>query len=130
MRVERAVLDLSALAAFLGLIPLDPPEVDTAIGLDATLLDLVELLRTYHDGRAHDVYGDVVSVSLLVDRWEPVTSLLSSIVDMTCRHPDLPIADAAVLALALATKLPIITGLAELVGADPNVAVLVLARRP
>ena len=129
MRVDRAVLDLSALAAWIGIVPLEPPEVDSAIAPDATLIDLVDLLRTYHDHRPTEVHADLLAVSMVVDRWETVTHFATSFVDMACRHSEVGIADLACLGLAKAAKLPLITGVAELAGLDPDIAVIVLPRR-
>jgi hypothetical protein len=129
VRIDRAVLDLSALAAWVGLVPLEPPDVGSAIGADATLLDLVDLLRKYHDQRAIDVQADLVAISMIVDRWESISRYATELVEMSCRDSNLGIADAASLAVAKASRLPLITGVAELAGADPDVAVIVLRRR-
>lgn len=129
MRVDRAVLDLSAIAAWIGIVPLEPPDVDAAVAADATLLDLVDLLRTYHDHRPTEVHADLLAVSMVVDRWETVSHFATSLIDTACRHSDLGIADLASLGLAKAAKLPLITGVADLAGADPDIAVIVLARR-
>ena len=129
MRIDRAVLDLSALASWLGIVPLEPPDVGTAIAADATLLDLTDLLRAYHEHRAVDVQADLLAISFVVDRWEPISRYATDLVDFSCRHSALGIADAASLSVAKATRLPLITGVAELAGADPDIAVIVLPRR-
>lgn len=130
MRIDRAVLDLSALAAWLGIVPLEPPDVETAIAADATLLDLTDLLRTYHEHRSNDVQSDLLAISLVVDRWETISRYATELVDMACRRSELGITDLASLAVAKANKLPLITGVAELAGADADIAVVVLPRTP
>jgi hypothetical protein len=129
VHIDRAVLDLSALAALLGIVPLEAPDVSTAVAADATLLDLADLLRTYHEHRSVDVQADLLAVSLVVDRWETISRYATQLVDMSCRHSDLSIVDLASLAVAKANKLPLVTGVAELAGADPDIAVIVLPRR-
>jgi hypothetical protein len=129
VRIDRAVLDLSALAAWLGIVPLEPPDVGTAVAADATLLDLADLLRTYHNHRVVDVNSDLLAVSLVVDRWEVISRYATELVGMACRHSELGIADLASLAVAKANKLPLITGVADLAGVDPDIAVVVLPRQ-
>lgn len=129
MRVDRAVLDLSALAALLGVVPLEAPEVDTAVAADATLLDLVDLLRSYHEHRAADVHGDLVAVSMVVDRWEPAGHYATDLVGMACADRELGIAEVGALALARTAGLPLVTGLGELANVDADLPVVVLARR-
>lgn len=128
-RLDRAVLDLSALAALLGIVPLEPPEVDEAFAADSVLVDLVDLLRSHHDHRTADVHGDAVLVGASVASWMPVSRAVTELVTVSCARSDIDIGDAASLALARAARLPLVTGVAELAGADPDVAVVVLARR-
>jgi PIN domain nuclease of toxin-antitoxin system len=127
--IDRAVLDLSALGAWLGIVPLEPPDVATAIAADATLLDLVDLLRTFHDQRTADVQADLLAVSLVVDRWDTISRYATELVNMSCRRSELGIVDLACLAVAKANKLPLVTGVAQLAGIDPDIAVIVLSRR-
>jgi len=129
-RIGAAVLDLSALAALLGVVPLTPPEVDTAIAADVTLVDLADLLRTFHEHRPADVHGDLVLIGGVVSEWVPAPRYLATLTDLACANSELSVGDAAALALARAAHLPLVTGIAELAGVDPEVAVMVLARRP
>ena len=123
-----AVLDLSALAALVGVAPLEPPSVDTPIAPDSALVDLTDLLRTYHEHRPADVHGDLVLVGGLVAEWVPAARHLAHLTELACDRGDLAISDVAALSLARASRLPLVTGLPELAGADPEVAVLVLPR--
>jgi hypothetical protein len=127
-RLGAAVLDLSALAALLGVVPCDPPAVDTAIAPDTALVDLADLLRSFHEHRAADVHGDLVLVGAAVSDWVPVSRYLATLTDLACARSDLSIGDAAALALARAAHLPLVTGVADLAGVDPEVAVFVLSR--
>ena len=127
-RLGAAVLDLSALAALVGIVPLAPPEVDSPVAADATLVDLADLLRVYHDQRAADVHGDLVLVGAAVAEWVPAARYLATLTDVACRHSTLPIADIAALALAQSAHLPLVTGLADLAGVEPDVAVMLLPR--
>ena len=129
MRIDRAVLDLSALAAWLGIVPLEPPDVITAIAADATLLDLTDLLRTYHDHRVGDVQTDLLAISFVVDRWETVGRYAAELTELACRRSEVGIADIASLALAKANKLPLVTGISDIAGVDVDVAVVVLPRK-
>jgi hypothetical protein len=129
-RLGAAVLDLSALAALVGVVPLAPPEVDTPIAADAALVDLADLLRVFHDQRPADVHGDLVLVGAAVSEWVPASRYLATLTDLACRRSDLPIGDVSALALARTAHLPLVTGLADLAGVDPEVAVMVLPRHP
>lgn len=125
-----AVLDLSALAALVGVVPLEPPDVANAIAPDCLFVDLADVLRTFHEHRAADVHGDLVLVGAAVSEWVPTFRYLATLTDLVCRRSDLAAGEAAAVALASAAHLPLVTGDAQLVGADPEVAVLVLARVP
>lgn len=127
-RLTAAVLDLSALAAMVGIGPLEAPQVDSAIAPDSALADLADLLRTYHDHRPADVHGDLVLVGAFMADWVPVRTYLASLTDLACARSDLSIGDIAAVALARAARLPLVTGIADLAGVDPAVSVLVLAR--
>ena len=128
-RLSAAVLDLSALAAWVGIAPLEPPVVDSPIAPDVALVDLADLLRTYHEHRPSDVHGDLVLVGAAVAEWVPAARYLANLTDLACSRSDVSIGDAAALSLARAARLPLVTGLSELAGIDPDVSVLVLARR-
>lgn len=128
-RFSSAVLDLTALAALTGVAPLDPPEVESAIAPDVVLVDVVDLLRTYHDHRPADVHGDLVLLGASIAEWVPASRYLAALTEMSCAQGELPISDVAALALARTARLPLITGLAELAGIEPDVAVFVLPRR-
>jgi hypothetical protein len=129
-RLGAAVLDLSALAAVLGIVPLDPPAVDAPIAPDTALVNLADLLRTFHEHRPADVHRDLVLVGIAVAEWVPAARYLATLTELACARGDLSISDVAALGLARAARLPLVTGVASLAGADPEVAVLVLARRP
>jgi hypothetical protein len=128
-RLDRAVLDLSALASALGIVPLEAPDVDMAIAADSVLIDLVDLLRTHHDHREADVFGDAVLIGGMITSWLPSSRALTELVALGCARSDLDIGDVASLALARAARLPLVTGVSALAGADPDVSVVVLARR-
>lgn len=61
--------------------------------------------------------------------WVPAPRYLATLTELACARSELPTADVAALGLARAAHLPLVTGIAELAGADPDVAVVVLARR-
>lgn len=128
-RFSSAVLDLSALAALTGVAPLDPPEVEAAIAPDVVLVDVVDLLRTYHEHRPADVHGDLVLLGASIAEWIPASRYLAALTEMSCAQGELSISDVASLALARTARLPLVTGLAELAGVEPDIAVFVLPRR-
>ena len=128
-RLSSAVLDLSALAALTGIAPLDAPEVDSAIAPDVVLVDAVDLLRTYHEHRPAAVHGDLLLLGASVAEWVPASRYLAALTEMSCAQGDLSISDVAALALAKTARLPLVTGLAELAGLEPDIAVFVLPRR-
>lgn len=94
--------------------------MDTAIAADATVLDLVDLIRAFHDQRTIDAQGDLVAVSLVVDRWETISRYATELVEISRRHSERGIVDLACLAVAKANKLPLVTGVADLAGIDPT----------
>jgi len=127
--LSSAVLDLTALAALTGIAPLEPPDVESAIAPDVVLVDMVDLLRTYHDHRPADVHGDLVLLGVSIAEWVPAARYLAALTEMSCAQADLSISDVAALALARTARLPLVTGLAELAGLEPDIAVFVLPRR-
>lgn len=128
-RFSSAVLDLSALAALTGIAPLDPPVVDAPIAPDVVLVDVVDLLRMYHDHRPADVHGDLVLLGASIAEWVPASRYLAALTEMSCARSELSIADVAALALARTARLPLVTGLPEFAGIEPDIAVFVLPRR-
>ena len=128
-RFSSAVLDLTALAALTGVAPLEPPEVESAIAPDVVLVDVVDLLRTYHDHRPADVHGDLVLLGASIAEWVPASRYLAALTEMSCAQRELSVSDVAALALARTARLPLITGLAELAGLETDIAVFLLPRR-
>ena len=74
------------------------------------------------------MYGDLVTISMIVDRWEPTGSYATDLIGTACAHGELGIADVARLALARTAGLPLVTGVAEPAGIDAGLPVIVLAR--
>jgi hypothetical protein len=130
MRLEAAVLDTSALLAILGVLPIEPPDVASALAADASLVDVVAVLRSFHDGRTSDVLGDLAILGPMVARWVPTHRLAGTLAELAVDHADEVVADLAAVAAAKTLNLPLVTGQPDLVNLDPDVATVVLRRTP
>ena len=129
MHLDAAVADTSALLAIVGAMPLEPPDADALWAPDGALLEAVAVLRSFHDGRTPDVLGDLAVIGPMVSEWISAHVALTPLVDLAIAHPDQLIVDLTALAVAKVTHLPLVTGQPDLVGLDPDVAVVVLPRR-
>ena len=130
MRLDIAVLDTSALLALVGVLPLDAPEVDIIYAPDGALLEVVAVLRSFHDGRLTDIQGDLALIGPMVSEWIGAHRIAGTIAELAVAHPDELVVDLAAVAAAKVTRLPLVTGQPSLAGLDADVAVVVLPRNP
>jgi hypothetical protein len=114
VRLDFAVADTSALLAIVGVLPIEAPRVDFLYATDASLVEAIAVLRSFHEGRLTDIRGDLALIGPMV----------------SVAHRDELITDLAAVAAAKVTKLPLVTGQPGLAGLDPDVAVIVLPRSP
>lgn len=130
MRLDLAVADTSALLALVGVLPVEPPDVGFLYAPDASLVELVAVLRSFHDGRSSDINGDLALIGPMVSEWVGAHKFASTLVDLAIEHPDEIVADLAAVAAAKTTRLPLVTGQVHLAGLDPEVATVLLPRIP
>lgn len=128
MRLDIAVCDTSALLAIVGVLPLQPPEVDIIYAPDAALLEVIAVLRSFHEGRLVDVQGDLALIGPMVSEWVGTHRIAGTLAELSALHPDELIADLAAVSAAKVTRLPLVTGQPGLAGLDPDVAVVLLPR--
>jgi hypothetical protein len=128
MRLDAAVLDTSALLALVGVLPVEAPDVGAMVAPDASLVEIITVLRSFHDGRGTDVLGDLTLIGAMVGEWIPTHRVAGSLADLVVSHPDELACDLAAMAAARSVGLPLVTGLPELARVDPAVAVVVLPR--
>ncbi len=129
MRLDMAVADTSALLSLVGVLPLEPLDVDMIYAPDVALVETVAVLRSFHDGRLTDIYGDLAAIGPMVTEWVSAHQLAGTLAELAVAHPDQLVSDLAAVAAAKVTRLPLITGQPDLAGLDPDVAVVVLRRR-
>ena len=128
MRLDLAVADTSALLALVGVLPIEPPDVGFLYAPDASLVESVAVLRSFHDGRSADINGDLALIGPMVSEWVGAHRFASTLVELAIAHPEEIVADLAAIAAAKMTRLPLVTGQAHLAGLDPDVAVVLLPR--
>lgn len=128
MRLDLAVADTSALLALVGVLPIEPPEVEFLYAPDSSLVEIVAVLRSFHDGRSVDINGDLALIGPMVAEWVGAHRFASTLVDLAVAHPNEIVADLAAIATAKTTKLPLVTGQPDLAGIAPDVATVVLPR--
>lgn len=128
MHLDLAIADTSALLSIVGVLPLEPPDVDMLYAPDVTLVEVIAVLRSFHDGRLSDIQGDLALIGPMVSDWIAAHRIAGTIAELAAAHPDELIADLAAIAAAKITRLPLVTGQRDLATLDPDVAVVVLAR--
>lgn len=129
MRLDAAVADTSALLSLVGVLPLEPLEVEAIYSPDVSLVEAIAVLRSFHEGRLTDIYGDLAAIGPMVTVWVNAHQLAGTLAELAVAHPDELVSDLAAVAAAKVTGLPLVTGQPDLAGLDPDVAVVVLRRR-
>ena len=87
------------------------------------------MLRSFHDGRTIDIENDIALIGLTVEQWVGSNRVARTLCGLAGDNPDEMIADLAAVATAKVTRLPLVTGQADLAALDPDVATVVLARQ-
>jgi hypothetical protein len=128
VRLDFAVADTSALLAFVGVLPIEPPEVNFLYATDTSLVEAIAVLRSFHDGRLTDIMGDLALIGPMVSEWVGGHRLAGTLAELAVNHIDEVVTDLAAIAAAKVTRLPLVTGQPGLAGLDPDVAVVVLPR--
>jgi hypothetical protein len=129
MRLDTAVADTSALLSLVGVLPLEPLDVEAIYAPDVSLVEVIAVLRSFHEGRLTDIYGDLAAIGPMVTEWVNAHQLAGTLAELAVAHPDELVSDLAAVAAAKVTGLPLVTGQPDLAGLDPDVAVIVLRRR-
>ena len=129
MRLDTAVADTSALLSLVGVLPLEPLDVEAIYAPDVALVEVIAVLRSFHEGRLTDIYGDLAAIGPMVTEWVNAHQLAGTLAELAAAHPDELVSDLAAVAAAKVTGLPLLTGQPDLAGLDPDVAVVVLRRR-
>lgn len=129
MRLDTAVADTSALLSLVGVLPLEPLDVEAIYAPDVALVEVIAVLRSFHEGRLTDIYGDLAAIGPMVTQWVNAHELAGTLAELAVAHPDELVSDLAAVAAAKVTGLPLVTGQPDLAGLDPDVAVVVLRRR-
>jgi hypothetical protein len=128
MRLDLAIADTSALLSLVGVLPLEPLDIASIYAPDVSLVEVVAVLRDFHDGRSSDILGDLAVIGPMVTEWVYAHQIAGTLAELAVAHPDQLIADLAAVAAAKVTRLPLVTGQPELAGLDPDVAVVLLRR--
>ncbi len=128
MRLDFAVADTSALLAIVGVLPIEPPDVDFLYAADASLIEAIAVLRSFHEGRLTDIRGDLAVIGPMVSEWVGGHRFAGTLAELAVAHPEEIITDLAAIAAAKVTRLPLVTGQPGLAGLDPDVAVVLLPR--
>lgn len=129
MRLDQAVVDTSALLAIVGVLPIEPPEISQIYAAESSLVEGIAVLRSFHDGRLVDVLGDLALIGPSVTAWVGANRTATTIAELAARHPDELVTDLAAIAAAKALRLPLVTGIPDLSGLEPDIATVVLPRR-
>lgn len=129
MRLESAVVDTSALLAIVGVLPIEPPDVAQLYAPESSLVEGVAVLRAFHEGRLSDILGDLALIGPIVSEWIGANRTAGTIAELAVRHPDGLVTDLAAVAAAKVLRLPLVTGIPDLSGLDPDIATIVLPRR-
>jgi hypothetical protein len=128
VRLDFAVADTSALLAIVGVLPIEPPEVDFLYAVDASLVEAIAVLRSFHKGRLTDIRGDLAVIGPMVSEWVGGHRFAGTLAELAVSHPEELTTDLTAIAAAKATRLPLVTGQPGLAGLDPDVAVVLLPR--
>jgi hypothetical protein len=129
MRLESAVVDTSALLAIVGVLPIEPPDVAQLYAPESSLVEGIAVLRSFHEGRLSDILGDLALIGPIVSEWVGANRTAGTIAELAVRYPDELVTDLAAVAAAKTLRLPLVTGLPDLAGLDPDIATVVLPRR-
>jgi hypothetical protein len=57
MRLDLAFADTSALLSLVAVLPLEPLDIASINATDVSLIEVVAVLRDFHDGRGSDILG-------------------------------------------------------------------------
>ncbi len=68
--------------------------------MDASLVESVAVLRSFHDGRSVDINGDLALIGPMVSEWIGARRFASTLVELAIAHPDEIVADLAAIAAA------------------------------
>jgi hypothetical protein len=128
MRLDFAVADTSALLAIVGVLPIEPPNVGFLYAVDASLIEAIAVLRSFHEGRLTDIRGDLAVIGPMISEWVGGHRFAGTLAELAVAHPDEVVTDLAAIAAAKVTRLPLVTGQPGLAGLDPDVAVVLLPR--
>jgi hypothetical protein len=128
MRLDFAVADTSALLAIVGVLPIEPPNVGFLYAVDASLIEAIAVLRSFHEGRLTDIRGDLAVIGPMISEWVGGHRFAGTLAELAVAHPDEVITDLAAIAAAKVTHLPLVTGQPALAGLDPDVAAVLLPR--
>jgi len=129
VRLDAAVLDTSALLAIVGVLPIEAPDVAQMYVPESSLVEGIAVLRSFHEGRLTDVLGDLALIGPMVAEWVGANRTAGTIAELAVRHPDELVTDLAAVATAKVLGLPLVTGIPDLAGLDPDIATVVLPRR-
>jgi hypothetical protein len=128
MRLDFAVADTSALLAIVGVLPIEPPNVGFLYAVDASLIEAIAVLRSFHEGRLTDIRGDLAVIGPMISEWVGGHRFAGTLAELAVAHPEEFVTDLAAIAAAKVTRLPLVTGQPGLAGLDPDVAVVLLPR--
>jgi hypothetical protein len=128
MRLDFAVADTSALLAIVGVLPIEPPNVGFLYAVDASLIEAIAVLRSFHEGRLTDIRGDLAVIGPMISEWVGGHRFAGTLAELAVAHPDEVVTGLAAIAAAKVTRLPLVTGQPGLAGLDPDVAVVLLPR--
>ena len=103
--------------------------VRRTVDVDASLVEAIAVLRSFHATRLVDIRGDLAVIGPMVSEWVGGNRIAGTLAELAVTHPGEIITDLAALAAAKVTRLPLITGQPGLAGLDPAVTVVVLAHR-
>lgn len=128
--LELAVADTTVLLTLTGALPFEgPPPTDTLLALDASLVDLIDVLGAFHEGRCSDAFGDLAYIGPMVNRWLPANQLATAVTELLLAHPHEAATDLASLAAAHELGVPLLSTQSHLATLDPRAQVIVLPRR-
>jgi hypothetical protein len=130
VRLDAAVVDTSALVAIVGVLPIEAPDVREMYAPESSLVEAIAVLRSFHDGRLSDIQGDLALLGPIVTEWIGANRVAGTIAELAVRHPDELVTDLAAVATARVLRLPLVTGIPDLARLEPDIATVVLPRRP
>jgi hypothetical protein len=104
------VVDASALLAMVGVLPLEPPAAQDVLAPDGALVDVVAVLRSFHEGRPSDVLGDLAIIGTQVRQWLPTFRFAAAVADLAISHPEQLVGDLVAVAAARELDQTFVTG--------------------